>query len=126
MNSASKVVRSKAFEKIRYSFEKYKVSLTYADPEFASAEFLRRNPIVLMNDMAKTVPEGEEYDKFVEGFAQLSFHASITPIYDINKYWWKPVGKYLLTEVMGECDTEWKKEAIKIWMDADYTKATLD
>ncbi len=118
--------RSKTFEKIKHAHKKYNMTLVYAAPEIRDVDYLRRNPIVLMNDMAKKVPIGEEYDHFVEGFANLAFYASTVPLSYFFNDWWVPVGEKLLGDVIGECDTEWKEEAIKIWMDADYTKNNLD
>ncbi len=118
--------RSKAFNKIKDAYRDFNMSLVYAAPEIRCADYLRRNPIVLMNDMAKKVPEGAEYDKFAEGLADLAFFASNVPLCDFLDGWWHPVGNRLLGDVIGECDCEWKEEAIKIWMDKDYTKSTLD
>jgi hypothetical protein len=40
--------------------------------------------------------------------------------------WWTPVSEELLYNVIGECDCEWKREAIAIWMNPDYTKDNLN
>ena len=118
--------RSKSFDKIREAYKDFNMSLIYTAPEIRCADYLRRNPIVLLNDMAKKVPEGADYDKFVEGFADLAFFASVVPLSDLLNSWWHPVGNKYLGDVIGECDCEWKEEAIKIWMDADYTKSSLN
>lgn len=118
--------RDKAFQTIRDAYLDYSRSLVYAAPEIRELKFLRRNPVVLMYDMAKKVPSGEENDNFVLGFSELAFIASLVPLYNMYVDWWVPVGEQLLGNVIGECDNDWKKEAIGIWMDANYTKSFLD
>ena len=116
--------RTDYFNNFKLALDDYMNSLNYTAPE--AREDSRRNPIVLMNDMAKKVPEGSQYDKFVQGFWSLAQEATAFNKNHIVKLWWQPVSEYKLGELIGELDADWKKQAIKIWFDPEYTKKTLE
>lgn len=115
----------KYFKKFQLALDEINDSLLYLAPELKSENF-RRNPVVIMHDMAKKVPEGIYLDHFVAGFSELALDAANTDLSRIVSSWWMPVSDYGLFEVIGVCDCNWKTEAIAVWMDPNYTKKTFN
>ncbi len=120
------ISRDKYFNDFKDVLKDYNYKIIINPPEIISLPFLKRNPVVLMHDMAKKVPDGAEYDDYVIGLYSLAYTASCVPLFAMYDEWWSPVSDGQLGHVIGQCDTDWKKEMLKIWMDADYTKSHFD
>jgi hypothetical protein len=117
--------REECFKEMIACHSDYAYKIFRNPPEILRSKFLRRNPVVIMHNMAKKIPQGEEYDKYVIGLTRLASMTKDIPLVDML-VWWNSVGNFGLGEVIGPCDTEWKTEMIKIWSDPDYTTNTLD
>ena len=113
--------RKDIFKGFKLALDSYMDSLEYVAPELR----MPRNPVVLMHDMAKKVPEGVEYDQYVAGFVVLAAMATQVHLQMIEDEWWVPVSEIYLEKVIGPIDCDWKKQALAIWHDEDYTKDTI-
>lgn len=119
------ISREECFREMVRCYQDYSYKIFRNPPEILQSHFLRRNPVVVMNNMAKKIPQGEEYDKYVIGLTRLASMTKHIPLISMMT-WWESVGNFGLGDVIGDCDTDWKKEMITIWSDPNYTTNTLD
>jgi hypothetical protein len=117
--------RQKCLDYIKACNDKYNYHLIFVVPENISYFNNMRNPSVVIYKMVEALPSGQEYDKYALGLANLAYESNIVQIVDILDGWWIPVTTNGIRDVIGEIDSDWKKELISIWMDSNVKQTVL-
>lgn len=78
------------------------------DALYLTKHIEKNNPIVLIDRLITLVPEDYKYDNYVVALVLLSDMALYVPVERMKELWWEPMDVYLLANLLGNLDEDWK------------------
>lgn len=81
----------------------------------------KNNPVVLIDHLIKIVPEDYKNDNYVVGLVLFAEMALYIPLERMKELWWEPMSIYLLENLLGNLNEDWKLQIMSSFKESFKT-----